>query len=468
MRKIALFFLASSLLLSCKNEKLPILAVVITAEITEITTTSAKSGGTITSDGNAEITDRGICWSMNPNPTTNDVKLSNGSGKGWFISDMTGLSGNTVYYVRAYAVNSEGTAYGKELKFTTERGGSETYDLLDLKPGTLEAAVKSLGYIDVHDLKLGGIMDKRDFAWIQSGMKSLKVLDIEDVTIAAYDNSPANTIPAYAFIYNTELTEVILPKNLVSIGKGAFIDCENLKGTLTVPENVKYIEANAFYGCINLTGSLVIPGGVETIGTGAFARCSGLNGTLTLPQSLKAIGKQAFYGCERLSGKLSIPEGIKTLENETFYNCEKIDELELPAGLTSIGENSFYFCTGFTGTLNLPASIKSIGKGAFAGCIGFTGGLIIPEKVVSIGEEAFRDCWGMDGMVSIPASVETIGGHAFNYCDNVTGFRVHWQTPIAYVGSYMLEKDKTVYVPTGTKPLYEAADGWKKHPIVEY
>jgi len=93
-----------------------------TAAITDITKTSAVSGGTITSDGGCEITERGICWSRRPNPTINDFKAASGSGTGTFTATMTGLYPNDTYYVRAYATNSRGTTYGPELSFTTQAG----------------------------------------------------------------------------------------------------------------------------------------------------------------------------------------------------------------------------------------------------------------------------------------------------------------------------------------------------------
>ena len=92
---------------------------VTTKEITEITAESAKSGGNVTSDGSAEVTSRGVCWSTSANPTTGGSKTSDGMGTGSFTSNITGLSPGTTYHVRAYATNSAGTAYGSELTFMT-------------------------------------------------------------------------------------------------------------------------------------------------------------------------------------------------------------------------------------------------------------------------------------------------------------------------------------------------------------
>lgn len=87
-----------------------------------ITAFTAKSGGTITSDGGAPVITRGVCWSTSPNPTTSNSITSNENGLGNFSSDMTDLAANTPYYVRSYAINSVGTSYGNEVGFTTQDG----------------------------------------------------------------------------------------------------------------------------------------------------------------------------------------------------------------------------------------------------------------------------------------------------------------------------------------------------------
>ena len=100
------------------------LAALTTLSIGSITSTSAVSGGVITSDGGTPITQRGICWSTSSNPTTANSTTNDGSGTGSFSSDLSGLTAYTTYYVRAYATNSAGTAYGNEVSFTPLAIGS--------------------------------------------------------------------------------------------------------------------------------------------------------------------------------------------------------------------------------------------------------------------------------------------------------------------------------------------------------
>jgi uncharacterized protein (TIGR02145 family) len=93
---------------------------VITSPISYIRGSYATFGGNVTSDGNSTATVRGVCWSTSPNPTINDSLTNNGNGLGSFSSNIGGLTNNTTYYVRAYATNSVGTAYGQEESFTTD------------------------------------------------------------------------------------------------------------------------------------------------------------------------------------------------------------------------------------------------------------------------------------------------------------------------------------------------------------
>ena len=95
------------------------LPTLTTTSISNITQTTATSGGNITSDGGSSVTERGVCWSTSPTPTTSDSKTSDGIGTGTFLSNLAGLTANTTYYVRAYATNTVGTAYGNEESFTT-------------------------------------------------------------------------------------------------------------------------------------------------------------------------------------------------------------------------------------------------------------------------------------------------------------------------------------------------------------
>ena len=104
-----------------------VVPTVTTTAATQVTETTAVTGGNVTSDGGATVTERGVVYSTSHNPTTSNSKVKNGTGTGSFTCNLTGLQANTTYYVRAYAVNSKGTSYGIEVSFTTKSSSSSDH-----------------------------------------------------------------------------------------------------------------------------------------------------------------------------------------------------------------------------------------------------------------------------------------------------------------------------------------------------
>jgi hypothetical protein len=99
---------------------LPVVPTLSTLAVSDVTGNSAKSGGTVTISGGADVTARGVCWGLTDPPTIGNSKTTDGDGMGAFTSDLTGLLGNKTYYVRAYATNSAGTGYGPTVSFKTD------------------------------------------------------------------------------------------------------------------------------------------------------------------------------------------------------------------------------------------------------------------------------------------------------------------------------------------------------------
>ena len=104
---------------SCTKRVWELPPTITTSAVTSITTSSASCGGDVVSDGDATITARGVCWNTTGSPTMKDSLTTDGTGKGSFTSHITGLSPNSSYFVRAYATNKNGTAYGATEEFKT-------------------------------------------------------------------------------------------------------------------------------------------------------------------------------------------------------------------------------------------------------------------------------------------------------------------------------------------------------------
>lgn len=121
--KKQLFILSLALCLatafsSCKKDKTDPPSVT-TGAVVSITETAATINGEVTVAGTSDVTARGMCWSTAPEPTVEGSKTTSGTGLGAFTSELTGLTPGTLYYVRAYATNADGTAYGEQISFTT-------------------------------------------------------------------------------------------------------------------------------------------------------------------------------------------------------------------------------------------------------------------------------------------------------------------------------------------------------------
>jgi uncharacterized protein (TIGR02145 family) len=102
---------------SCKEKPVP--PILSTTPVTELTASSAVSGGNVTDDGGTRVISRGVCWNTSDNPDISNNKTSDSGGSGTFISNLTQLTPNTTYFIRAYATNSAGTSYGSSVSIKT-------------------------------------------------------------------------------------------------------------------------------------------------------------------------------------------------------------------------------------------------------------------------------------------------------------------------------------------------------------
>ena len=123
MKKILLLFIVLQTIGACTKDEteqlrneIPTISTVV---VSTITSNSASGGGCITDNGNSPITESGICYNTIQKPTTENNATKDGETTGCFTSKLTHLTANTTYYLRAYAINKIGTAYGSEVEFTT-------------------------------------------------------------------------------------------------------------------------------------------------------------------------------------------------------------------------------------------------------------------------------------------------------------------------------------------------------------
>ena len=169
--------------------------------------------------------------------------------------------------------------------------------------------------------------------------------------------------------------------------------------------------------------------------------CEGLT-SVTIPNSVTSIGSFVFSHCFGLTS-VSIPNSVSKIGDRAFQFCHSLISITIPNSVTSIERNTFFRCNGLT-SVTIPNSVTSIGDYAFYDCSSLTS-VTIPNSVTSIGNRAFDDCTGLKAVYSQIEQPFAINENVFQYYDN-NSFKF---------------TSATLYVPRGTKALYEATDGWK-------
>ncbi len=205
------FLIIPFLLIGCEEKSASssvdtpgIVFVIMTAPITEITSSSAKSGGEITNSETSQITGRGICWSQSENPTIDDSCTMNGSGSGVYSSSIDGLSPDTHYHVRAYAIISDNTLYGEERTFTTDIDDeTDSFEhefglLTDIEGNEYKTIVIGEQEWMAENLKTSSYRDRSDIAHVPEGGEWRSLVS---GAWSYYDNDSSND-PVYGKLYN--------------------------------------------------------------------------------------------------------------------------------------------------------------------------------------------------------------------------------------------------------------------------
>ena len=300
------------------------------------------------------------------------------------------------------------------------------------------------------------------------GLKKVIVKDIAAWCGIKFDDSSSNPLTYAKHLYSdedTEITNLVIPNSVTSIGGGAFWNCYRLT-SVTIPNSVTSIGRSAFAGCSGLT-SVTIPNSVTSIGYSAFSGCSSLT-DVTIPNSVTSIGDDAFRYCSSLidiynyratpqsidsytfsnySATLHVGKGCKSSYSAANYwkNFTIVEDFDIEIN-GSCGENAKYSLDTKTGLLSITGTgamtnyssessgpwypqrefvkeitisedITSIGSYALYGCSGLTS-VTIGNSVTSIGSSAFYGCSDIISII-IPGNVKSIGNSAFANCSEL-------------------------------------------------
>ena len=231
------------------------------------------------------------------------------------------------------------------------------------------------------------------------------------------DGGRVTEIERESFKNQQELTSVVIPEGVTTIGNSAFWSCTGLV-SVTIPDSVKTIESYAFIFCGNIS-RLVLPSGVERIENSAFSHCKGLV-SLQLPEGLKYLGGVAFENCDQLES-VTIPTSLTAMVDNPFANNPAMHTISVAAGNpVYYSENncvmekaSKKLVIGLK-TSYIPQNVTAIGDKAFYFCRELDS-VTIPRTVTVIGKDAFCGCSGL-ATITIPGSVKTLEDGAFGYC----------------------------------------------------
>lgn len=375
------------------------LPTVVTASVTEITTNSAKGGGEVTNDGGAEVTERGICWSTNENPTLSDSHVAAGTGIGVFTALTNGLEAGTTYHVRAYANNEKGTAYGLDKIFTTLSGGGggSTQD----------------GYFTIESLENNNTIT----------LNIPKAIDSQCLTSVSCstDGTTWTTL-------NIDATDQTIS---VTLNQGETVHFKGLG--LQYAKNWE-VEMRSYFnssGNINVSGNImsllygddfanitVFPSGSSHTFEGLFQDADKLMsaGNLILPaiSLVYECYREMFRGCSFLTETPTLP--AISLENGCyncmFMYCSSLTEAPILSATTLTDfcyYGMFWGCTSLTEAPTLPATIMAnqCYRYMFIECTALTEAPALPATVLSeqCYYEMFRNCTSLTRAPALPATI---------------------------------------------------------------
>lgn len=228
------------------------------------------------------------------------------------------------------------------------------------------------------------------------------------------------------------------------------VGCKNT----SYPKNVNTIGEGAFIECIELM-ELNIPENIHTIGKNAFSSCKGLT-KLELPESITSLGIGAFNACVNIIS-VSLPKSIEDISS-VFTNCTNLKSIDIPENITNISD-AFTGCSSLS-SVTFTGNVKNMYM-AFFSCIGLKS-IIIPEGVTIISGEAFSYS-GLEEVV-IPSTIHSIERNSFSECKELKDFYSYAEfVPILDATSfYNTNIGKAIlHVPSSSINQYKSAPIWK-------
>ncbi|MCQ2315365.1 MAG: hypothetical protein MJZ85_01580 [Bacteroidales bacterium] len=382
---------------------------VTTDAVSEITISSAICGGNVVSEGNAEVTSRGVCWSTSQNPDIYDYHTTNGNGTGHFTSSITGLSKNTTYYVRAYATNRHGTSYGEQKSFTTPQ--------YTTTPTVTTSAVSN---VLQHTATCGGNVTNNGGLSVTSRGVCWSTSQNPDI----YDNYTTNGTGSGTFTSNItglKPNTTYYVRSYATNSKGTSYGEQKTFTTLslTTPTVVTNSVTDITQTTATFSGNVTLDGGLDVTTRGMCWSTS---------QNPTTSGEHTTSG----SGTGSFTSNIKSLTPNTTYYVRAYATNSLG---TSYGEQKTFTTLSLTTPTVTTNSVTGITQttATCGGKVTDSGGLEVTSRGV---------CWSTSQNPTTSNEHTTNGNGTGSFTSNITGL-----TPNTtyYVRAYAVNSKGTSY-----------------------
>ena len=313
-----------------------------------------------------------------------------------------------------------------------------------------------------------------------SGCNELKAVHISDLKAwcniqfgsdLLIDSNPLH-IAHHLYLNGEEITNLVIPEGIDSIGRNAFVGCHGLQ-TLTIPDGVKSIGSAAFYDCKNLV-SVNIPSSLERVGWHCFDKSIGLKSVHI--SNLKAWCDIQFGTCVSnplpyaenlcLNGNvisdMTIPVGVSTIRDYTFYSYDKLTSVTIPSDVKTIGVEAFRYSN--IDTIKFAEGLEHLGKGAFFCCEKLEE-VILPHSLKTLGKGVFAACNNLTS-ATIGMDIDSISGWVFGltnlkelYC-HAKKIPVTDNEAFSYDGSPLDLTNSTLHVPEEALETYKSTAPW--------